>query len=211
MEEKIVINSKIFNVSSIRNKVWIIGAIPVLILALISSVFWSDYSKFSKEYSDSLYVSYAAIKAKQDVAVAFIAITLVMLVAVVIGGILLGYLFSKTSITVTDKRTYGTTGFGKRVDLPNDSISAVGMCMFNGITVSTASGIIKFHWIKNRDEIQNALSSILINRQEKTGTTIKQEIPQSNADELKKYKELLNSGIISQEEFDAKKKQLLGL
>ena len=33
----------------------------------------------------------------------------------------------------------------------------------------------------------------------------------SAADELKKFKELLDSGIISQEEFDAKKKQLLGL
>ena len=33
----------------------------------------------------------------------------------------------------------------------------------------------------------------------------------SNADELKKYKELLDMGIITQEEFDAKKKQLLGL
>ena len=33
----------------------------------------------------------------------------------------------------------------------------------------------------------------------------------SSADELKKYKELLDSGIISQEEFDAKKKQLLGI
>ena len=31
------------------------------------------------------------------------------------------------------------------------------------------------------------------------------------ADEIKKYKELLDSGIITQEEFDAKKKQLLGL
>lgn len=31
------------------------------------------------------------------------------------------------------------------------------------------------------------------------------------ADELKKYKDLLDQGIISQEEFDAKKKQLLGL
>ncbi len=41
--------------------------------------------------------------------------------------------------------------------------------------------------------------------------TIKQEIPQSNADELAKYKDLLDKGIISQEEFDAKKKQLLGL
>ena len=33
----------------------------------------------------------------------------------------------------------------------------------------------------------------------------------SSADELKKFKELLDMGAISQEEFDAKKKQLLGL
>ena len=33
----------------------------------------------------------------------------------------------------------------------------------------------------------------------------------SAADELKKYKDLLDSGVITQEEFDAKKKQLLGL
>ena len=32
-----------------------------------------------------------------------------------------------------------------------------------------------------------------------------------SADELKKYKELLDTGIISQEEFDFKKKQLLGM
>lgn len=33
----------------------------------------------------------------------------------------------------------------------------------------------------------------------------------SAADEIKKFKDLLDSGVISQEEFDAKKKQLLGL
>ena len=33
----------------------------------------------------------------------------------------------------------------------------------------------------------------------------------STADELKKFKELLDIGVITQEEFDAKKKQLLGL
>lgn len=39
-------------------------------------------------------------------------------------------------------------------------------------------------------------------------TVIQQSSP---ADEIKKYKELLDMGIITQEEFDAKKKQLLGL
>ena len=33
----------------------------------------------------------------------------------------------------------------------------------------------------------------------------------SPADEIKRYKELLDTGILTQEEFDAKKKQLLGL
>lgn len=40
------------------------------------------------------------------------------------------------------------------------------------------------------------------------GTVIQQA---SAAEELKKFKELLDMGVISQEEFDAKKKQLLGL
>ena len=40
------------------------------------------------------------------------------------------------------------------------------------------------------------------------GTVIQQT---SVADELKKFKELLDMGVITQEEFDAKKKQLLGL
>lgn len=35
--------------------------------------------------------------------------------------------------------------------------------------------------------------------------------PASSADEIKKFKDLLDSGAITQEEFDAKKKQLLGL
>lgn len=43
---------------------------------------------------------------------------------------------------------------------------------------------------------------------ENTATVIQQT---SAADEIKKFKELLDSGIISQEEFEAKKKQLLGL
>lgn len=40
---------------------------------------------------------------------------------------------------------------------------------------------------------------------------IQQVAPSSAADEIKKFKELLDCGIITQEEFDVKKKQLLGL
>ena len=53
--------------------------------------------------------------------------------------------------------------------------------------------------------------SSLIAPKSKKKVAVQRNTPISNADELKKYKELLDSGVISQEEFDAKKKQLLGM
>lgn len=50
------------------------------------------------------------------------------------------------------------------------------------------------------------LALIWANTESKAQTAL-----QSNADELRKFKDLLNNGVITQEEFDAKKKQLLGI
>lgn len=130
-------------------------------------------------------------------------------------GLFFTFLFARVEVTVTDMRVYGKAAFGKRVDLPIDMISAVGQSSFKGVHIATASGNLTFYNCKNRDEVYETLSELLVKRQQKAAapapTVISQEIPQSNADELKKYKELLDSGIITQEEFDAKKKQLLGL
>lgn len=121
---------------------------------------------------------------------------------------------SKYSLVVTDKRIYGQTAFGRRVDLPVDTISSVGMSMFNGIAVGTSSGRVGFLLIKNRDELHAVISNLIIERQTQitsnAAPTI-QQIVQSDADELKKYKALLDDGIITQEEFNAKKKEILGL
>lgn len=130
------------------------------------------------------------------------------------GGALVGFAYlwiANTEITVTDKRVYGKTVFGKRVDLPVDSISAIGTSWLKGLAVATASGKISFMLLKNRDEIHSCVSQLLIERQQKRTSAVKQEVPQSSADELKKYKDLLEGGVISQDEFDAKKKQLLGV
>ena len=120
------------------------------------------------------------------------------------------------SLTITDKRVYGKTAFGKRVDLPLDSVSSVGTSALKGVAVGTSSGKIKFKLIKNQSEIHDVISKLLAERQkvEKTATetTVNQTIVEtSSADEIKKYKDLLDSGIITQEEFDEKKKQLLNL
>ena len=54
-------------------------------------------------------------------------------------------------------------------------------------------------------------SSLIAESKEAQQTVVNNIQETTNADELKKYKDLLDSGAITQEEFDAKKKELLGL
>ena len=124
------------------------------------------------------------------------------------------WIICKMQITVSDKRVYGKTVFGRSVDLPIDSISAVGSGMFNKIVVATSSGKIKFSFIENSKAVREEILQLLMLRQDEKKVESKPIEPVakiSDADELKKYKELLDSGIITQEEFDQKKKQILGL
>jgi hypothetical protein len=211
MEEKIIIKSKVANVKLVRNIIWIVGVISGVLAAMLyaeSRRFsyvrvskWDDGIYDIQEYLGEMFSIYGILCFIGVIAVAFIA----------------GYIFyratSKIALTVTDKRVYGTAAWGMRVDLPFDMISAVGTSAFKGIAVTTSSGAIKFIMMENRDKIHDAISKQLVIRQsdKKRDTVIKQEIPHSNAEELRKYKELLDLGVITQDEFDAKKKQLLGL
>ena len=116
--------------------------------------------------------------------------------------------FSKESLTATNKRIYGHTAFGKKIDFTIDKVSTVGTCSLWGIEIGTSSGKIKFNLLKNRDEMLSIISELLMEKQTEKDT---QTHFSSSADELDKYKHLLDKGVITQEEFDAKKKQLLGL
>ena len=219
MDEKIIARSKLYNIEKFKKMCIVLGAIlfAIMFIAEFSDTYskvyrWRDgevtvIGFFIEEITDSL-TSFSSFWW-------FLGIPAIGFVIPALLGVFIHSWLSKIELIVTDKRVYGTAAFGRRVDLPFDSISAIGTGWPKGIEVSTSSGKISFLAIKNCDEIHNVLSRLLIERQsvEKSvsHTTIKQEIPQSNADELKKYKELLDSGVISQEEFDAKKKQLLGL
>ena len=144
----------------------------------------------------------------------FMLISVAFLFAVcgiILGGILY-LLFGRNELTVTDKRVYGKAMFGKRVDLPVDSISATGTIAFLGcISISTSSGKISFLFIKNTDKFYEIINNLIIERQNKKNSNNTAENNPDCTEQLKKFKQLLDSGVITQEEFDAKKKQLLNL
>ena len=120
---------------------------------------------------------------------------------------------NNNNIFVTDKRVYGRGMWGKRVDIPLDSISSVGTAFPKAVSVASSSGRISFALVPNRDDIHKEITALLINRQKSLGKQEPQNsvVSQDNADDLRKYKVLLDDGVITQEEFDAKKKQILGM
>lgn len=115
---------------------------------------------------------------------------------------------NRSTLVVTDRRVLGKGSWGLAVDLPLNQISSIGLGLFKTISISTSSGKVLFWLVENRDEVHEKLSELLVKVQ---SNDISRNAEISSADELKKYKELLESGVITQEEFDAKKKQILGL
>ncbi len=128
-----------------------------------------------------------------------------------ITALIIHLVMSHCEIVVTNKRVYGKVKFGVRVDLPINKISSIGQGIFKSLSIATSSGVIRFWLLENREEVFATISKLLSELQNHSSPTVVQNAVQSDAAELKQYKELLDSGIITQEEFDAKKKQLLNL
>lgn len=209
MDEKIIMKGELKSAKGGCVALPLLGLIAfILYNALVTmSDYQHDLTKYPKHASISNSLAYAFSLSN---GANLVFIPLIVVLAIV--GFMIYRRWAKVQITVTTKRVYGVDTLSKRVDLPLDSITAVGTSLFSGLSVTTASGAIKFVMLKNRDELHKAISKLLVERQEKPHTTtIKQEIPQSDADELRKYKELLDNGVITQKEFDAKKKQILGI
>ena len=99
---------------------------------------------------------------------------------------------------------YWTYKSAQRIDqlaaakgLPGDSAT---LCLILAIFIPIIAPMLM------QDKINNIITSKGLGAMRQAA-----EVQMGAAQELKKYKELLDAGVITQEEFDAKKKQLLGL
>lgn len=237
MEEKCLIHSEQYNVKKFFKISVIIGVLLSLIVCFVVTSdcmesFDSRYEEYlehqSRGYCGWFYEDWETCYVCRDIIdnpnklshalsdafeYGWHLIIIPVVAFTVIPGLI--YLWLRSyELTVTDKRIYGKVAWGKRVDLPVDSVSATATIrILKGISVSTSSGRISFLLIKNAADIYDIMNNLLIERQqERTNTIVAAAAPKTDeADQLKKYKDLLDSGVITQEEFEAKKKQLLGL
>ena len=133
-------------------------------------------------------------------------------VVALIVGIIMKTSTEKCEITVTNEAISGKLPHGKDVHIPLNQITAINRSSFNGVSITSIGNVSNFHCIENREEVMKAISYLLANPQQSSmQPTQSASANGSEAEQLKRLKDLLDSGVLTQEEFDAKKKQILGL
>ena len=133
-------------------------------------------------------------------------------VVALIVGIIMKSNTEKCEITVTNEAISGKLPHGKAVHIPLNQITAINRSSFNGVSITSIGNVSNFHCIENREEVMKAISYLLANPQQSSAQPAQSaSANDSEAEQLKRLKDLLDSGVLTQEEFDAKKKQILGL
>ncbi|MBE7040094.1 MAG: SHOCT domain-containing protein [Ruminococcaceae bacterium] len=120
------------------------------------------------------------------------------------------YNYYNLSLKVTDEGVTITNSKKFDMFIPTNQIGAVAQKKetIEILNVNTTQARA-FYFLANADEIKKTLDDLIFKTENKKTVVI-----QDNDDsvlEMKKYKDLLDSGIITQEEFNIKKKQILGL
>lgn len=127
-----------------------------------------------------------------------------------------------SSLELTEEGISGSLkiwGVNSKLNIPLDNISSlyVKESIWDKIrsgktlVIASSSGSVKFRCVQNADEFVENVNNLTEKRKNATKAPSSAANQVSSADELKKFKELLDAGAISQEEYDSKKKQLLGL
>lgn len=101
-------------------------------------------------------------------------------------------------------------------EIPLTKINSVSFSkgiMLSTLKVVNAYGEIQIKNIQNKiiDDVLKQIKLAMSLQSNSTGTTETKVNDFSNFDEIKKFKELLDSGIITEDEFNIKKKELLNL
>ena len=142
MEEKVLIKSKKYSIVTILAIIIGIGLLITIIWAIpLIHSYNVDY--YGHAFVSDVYSLTEYLFAVDE------PWFLIPLVASVFVALIVYFGLRKCEMTVTDKRVYGIAAFGKRVDLPVDSISALSIIgVLRGISVATSSGKIRFFLIK---------------------------------------------------------------
>lgn len=138
----------------------------------------------------------------------FLFIVIFVLFIMLLVGSILYIADKKTELAILENAIIGKKINGETVQFLLKDIKSVEITKTQGIKIMGAGIKYDIHLVENAEEMKNVMMNMLANVQHEQPVVA---VVGSSASDIKEYKELLDAGIITQEEFDAKKKQLLGL
>lgn len=129
----------------------------------------------------------------------------------VVGGVMFGGVGAIVGSNVGKKKSKTVIkDITLRVSLKNKYRQEIRIHFIPG-GMEVKSGSMSYNTYKYAADSAVSFFDNLCSKANETATTSTQTASMSSADEILKFKNLLDSGIITQEEFEAKKKELLGL
>lgn len=204
-------------------------------LSLVFSVVFGVISGFAYASSDNWYqgtkkidwgiygtIDYPCWKTYAEPSEMFTTWIAAIFLLMCIVAIILYNMMKDCTLTANDKFITGRTLFGKAVTFPLDNVSSVSAKKtFNCIKIVSNGKSKSFLALENYLDLHRAISE-KINAPKIQPIVLQAPVIQSTENtqknesgntikELREYKELLEQGIISEEEFAAKKKQILGI
>lgn len=163
----------------------------------------SDYLEFTK-FFDYCFNSYDV----DTIRIAFITCGALFTIVLLIN---LAYAFYKKELVIECDTILCKKGKKIAKQFMIRDVKSVQTKYLKGIKISGTGVHYSIILVKNSDEIQKVIMDMVAAFAEKAEQNMSNIINTNPAEDLKAFKELLDSGIITQEEFEAKKKHLLGL
>ena len=163
-----------------------------------SHFYGSDYLRYTN-YFEYAYNNTVNIGHPIYLIICFIALVITVL-----------YLLDrKTKLTVQDDVVLLKKRTGKTVQFKIKDISSIESTAFKGLKLKGNAIKCKIILLKNAEEVRTKITQLISDLSSNNQDSSDQHLNETET--IKQYKDLLDSGAITQEEFEAKKKQLLGL
>lgn len=149
-------------VLKIKNIILIISL--VLLVAMLLFAFLPSYNAAVQAHKDGHECEWKDNRAtscawEQNFSFFFVCL-IPSAIGILVSAIFLNALVS-AEICVTDKRVYGKSYFGKVVDLPLSSISAVSIQGNQTVVGSTPGGSFSFPWLENGEKVYQTISDLI--------------------------------------------------
>ena len=165
MEEQVLLKSE--RMSVLRYSLLIVAAGGILLASYLcyELIRYAPEFRIRAESGYGLYDYHSPLDMAMKLNGAFPFVVICIPVVFIAMAVLFYCAYSKTDVTVTDRRIMGYATFGKRVDIPLASVFAAKTGGLKGLDIATAYGTVHLKLLKNQQTLCSVIKKLAAENQ----------------------------------------------